>query len=103
MREEVREVLPGSVPVGGGPAGDKLLTLEQLAALEKASAAAGGRGDAKAHKAKVCRPPVPRATQVGCQQVRMADVEGGVQGIVWSALFHFTVHALVSSRCHPCV
>jgi hypothetical protein len=53
VREEVREVLPGSVPQGGGPAGGKLLTVEQLAALEKASAAAG-RGDGKAHKAKVC-------------------------------------------------
>jgi hypothetical protein len=56
VREEVHEVMPGTVPQGGSgrTAGAQLLTVEQLAALEKASAAAG-RTDGKAHKSKVCR------------------------------------------------
>lgn len=52
VREEVREVLPGTV-TGSRPAAGagNLLTVEQLAALEKASAAAGAAGK---HKHKVC-------------------------------------------------
>jgi hypothetical protein len=55
VREEVHEVMPGTVPAGG-PAGGggRLLTLEQLAAMDKASGgAAGSRGADKSHKAKV--------------------------------------------------
>lgn len=58
VREEVHEVMAGTMnPVAGG-GGGKLLTLEQLAALAKASdaaaAAAGGGGGSKAAKEKVC-------------------------------------------------
>lgn len=54
VREEVHEVLPGTVPAGGPGGGARLLTLEQLAAMDRASGgAAGSRGADKPHKAKV--------------------------------------------------
>lgn len=90
MREEVRDVLPGTVPQDGRPGGAKLLTVEQLAALEKASAAAG-RGDAKAHKTKVCmRSDRRQLSRV--QQVCMPHLMSGVQVGVWGAVLPaFTV------------
>lgn len=55
VREEVHEVLAGTVQPGSRPAAHgQLLTVEQLAAMDKASGgAAAGRGGAKPSKSKV--------------------------------------------------
>lgn len=54
VREEVHEVLPGTLQPGSrAPGRGKLLTVEQLAALERASAGAAARDGGKGHKSKV--------------------------------------------------
>jgi len=69
VREAVHEVLPGTV-MGSRPAAGagKLLTVEQLAALEKASAAADAAGK---HTHKV------RAAAVGADRCRLSRGQCG--------------------------
>jgi hypothetical protein len=76
IREEVHEVLAGTVQLGSRPAADgQLLTVEQLAAMQRASAgAAASRGGVKIPRSKVgtCSLPCGSMCRLTCCEYHSA-------------------------------